>query len=442
MFILILFLSFIQAEPKPLATSPWKEEVFKKSSELEEKMIAWRRDIHQNPELGEVENRTAKLIADHLKNLGMEVKTGIAKTGVVGVLRGDSLHPAIALRADMDALPVKELTDVKFASKAKGKYNGAEVDVMHACGHDTHMAMLMSTAELLADIKKQNKLHGTVMFIFQPAEEGPGDGRMVEKIDWGAKQMLKEGVFSKILKPDAVLGLHVSAAHEAGYIFHKSGPATASYDDFYITVKGKQTHASTPWMGVDPLLAGAKIVDSLNHIVSRRLNIAKDTSIVTVGTFHAGMRTNIIPDKAELTGTIRSYDEEARKLAIKYTIEAAEHSAKTVGADAETKIHNGYDVTINNQQLTDLMLPSYTEAAEGKLIPGYKIGGAEDFSYFANEVPGLFLFLGVTPKKNVGKAAANHSGLFYVEESALKVGVRALSLMTLDFFDKKQELKK
>lgn len=415
--------------------SPWKDTVFKKSAELEKKLISWRRDIHQNPELGEQEVRTAKLVAEHLKNLGIEVKTNIAKTGVVGILKGERARPVIALRADMDALPVEELTKVPFASKVKAKYHNGEVGVMHACGHDTHVAMLMATAELLADLNKQKKLKGTVMFIFQPAEEGPGDGREDRAVNWGAKQMLKEGLFSKILKPDMILGLHVSSSYESGTIFYKAGPAFASYDNFYITIKGKQTHASSPWTGVDPILAGAKVVESIHNIVSRRLNINANTSAITVGTFHAGVRENIIPETAVLTGTIRSYDEKSRQDAIRFTTDAAKYSAQSVGATAEVKVFNGYDVTVNDEALVAKLLPSFQLAADGKIIAGHKIGGSEDFSYYAKEVPGFFAFLGVTPKKNLGKAPTNHSNLFYVDEDALKVGVRALSLMTLDAMD-------
>lgn len=415
--------------------SPWKNEVFKRSLDLEKKLIAWRRDIHQNPELGESENRTAKLVAEHLKNLGFEVKTNIAKTGVVGILKGQSPRPVIALRADMDALPIKELTDVPFASKAKGRYLGKEVDVMHACGHDTHTAMLMATAELLNEVKKQNRLKGTVMFIFQPAEEGPGDGRDNSVVDWGAHQMLKEGLFKKILKPDMIFALHVSANYESGRLVYTPGPSMASYDNFYITVEGRQTHATLPWEGVDPILAGAKIVEVLNQIVSRRLNIAKNTSVVTVGTFNAGYRENIIPDTAKLSGTIRAFDDDSRKKAIQFTTEGAEHAAKSVGATAKVRIHRGYDVTVNDEKLSNQVLPSLQTAADGKTTQGYKIGGSEDFSYYSKEVPGVFVFLGVTPLKNLGKAATNHSGLFNADESALKVGVRALSLMTLDAMD-------
>lgn len=421
------------------AVSTWKDDVFKRTEQLESKLISWRRDIHQNPELGEQEKRTAKMVADHLKSLGFEVKSSIARTGVVGILKGQQPRPIIALRADMDALPIKELTNVPFASKAKGVYLNKEVDVMHACGHDTHTAMLMTTAEIFSELKKQNKLKGTVMLIFQPAEEGPGDGRDNSKVDWGAKQMLKEGLFSKNQKPDLVLGLHVSSMYESGQIIYTPGPAMASYDNFYITVQGVQTHASTPWNGVDPILAGAKIVDSLNQIVSRRLNTAENISVITVGTFNAGYRENIIPDTAQLSGTIRAFDDDSRKKAIQYTIESAEHAAKSAGATAKVKIHNGYDVTVNDEKLTAKLLPTIQQAADGKVLRGYKIGGSEDFSYYSKEVPGLFLFLGVTPKKNVGKAPSNHSGLFYVDESALKVGVRTMSLMTLDAMDSWQK---
>lgn len=434
-----LFSCFYLASALTPVASPWKDEVFKRTEQLESKLIAWRRDIHQNPELGEQEKRTSKIVTDHLKSLGYEVKSQLAKTGVVGILKGQQSRPVIALRADMDALPIKELTNVPFSSKAKGIYLNKEVDVMHACGHDTHTAMLMTTAEIFADLKKQNKLKGTVMLIFQPAEEGPGDGRDNSKVDWGAKQMLKEGLFSKILKPDLILGLHVTSKNESGQIIYTPGPAMASYDNFYITVQGVQTHASTPWNGVDPILAGAKVVDSLNQVVGRRINTEENISVITVGTFNAGYRENIIPDTAQLSGTIRAFDDNSRKKAIQYTIESAEHAAKSVGATAKVKIHSGYDVTINNEKLVEQLLPSIKQAAEGNMARGHKIGGSEDFSYYAKEVPGLFLFLGVTPKKKVENAPSNHSGLFYVDESALKVGVRTMSLLTLDAMDSWQK---
>jgi amidohydrolase len=436
---MILFLCVLLSQiASSTENSPWTNEVFKRTDEIEKKLISWRRDIHQNPELGESESRTAKIVADHLKKLGLEVTTNLAKTGVVGILRGQNQRPVVALRADMDALPIKELTDVPYASKAKGIYQDKEVDVMHACGHDTHTAMLMATAELLTEIKKQNRLKGTVMFVFQPAEEGPGNGRDNSVVDWGARQMLKEGLFKKILKPDMIFALHVSANYESGQLVYTPGPSMASYDNFYIHVKGRQTHATLPWEGVDPILAGAKIVEVLNQIVSRRLNIAKNTSVVTVGTFNAGYRENIIPDSAKLSGTIRAFDDESRTKAVQYTKEAAEHAAKSVGATAEVRVHRGYDVTVNDEKLSSLMLPSLNSAAQGKIMKGYKIGGSEDFSYYTKETPGVFVFLGVTPAKNMGKAASNHSGLFYADESALKVGVRALSLMTLDSMDRKE----
>ncbi len=427
-----IFLAFLYQNAQ---ASVWKEDIFRRSEQLESKLIAWRRDIHQNPELGEQEVRTAKIVADHLKSLGMEVKTQIAKTGVVGILRGQAARPVVALRADMDALPIKEFTKVPFASKAKGKFKNKEVDIMHACGHDTHVAMLMATAEIFADLKKQNKLKGTVMFIFQPAEEGRGNGEEFAEVDWGAKQMLKEGLFRKILKPDIILGLHVSSMFESGHLFYTPGPAMASYDNFSIDVIGRQTHASTPWQGVDPILAGAKIVEALNQIVSRRLDIASNTAAVTVGMFNSGYRENIIPETANLVGTVRTFDQKTRRLAIQYTKEAAEHAAKSVGATAKVNIQTGYDVTVNDEKLLQKLSPSLLTSSEGKIVPGHKIGGSEDFSYYANEVPGFFVFLGVTPKKNVGSAPTNHSGLFYVDESAFKVGVRTMSLLTLDYMD-------
>lgn len=431
-FFSVFFSVFFSQE---CSASVWKEEVFRTSEQLEAKMIAWRRDIHQNPELGEQEVRTAKKVSDHLKALGMEVTTHIAKTGVVGILRGNAARPVVALRADMDALPIKEYTKVPFASQAKGKFKNKDVDIMHACGHDTHVAMLMATAELFSNLKKQNKLKGTVMFIFQPAEEGRGNGEEFDQVDWGAKQMIKEGLFRKILKPDIILGLHVSSMFESGSLFYTPGPAMASYDNFSIDVIGRQTHASTPWQGVDPILAGAKIVEALNQIVSRRLDIASNTAAVTVGMFNAGSRENIIPETANLVGTVRTFDEKTRRAALQYTKEAAEHAAQTVGATAKVKIQTGYDVTVNDEKLMQQLTPSLLTSSEGKIVPGHKIGGSEDFSYYAKEVPGLFVFLGVTPKKNVGQAPSNHSGFFYVDESVLKVGVRTMSLLTLDYMD-------
>jgi amidohydrolase len=389
-------------------------------AEVLPQVVTWRRDFHQHPELGMQEVRTSKVIADHLRALGMEVQTGVAGTGVVGILKGGKPGKVVGLRADMDGLPVTEQVDVPFKSTAKAMWNGQETGVMHACGHDNHMAILMGVATVLSRMRAE--LPGTVKFIFQPAEEGPG----------GAEPMVKAGVLQNP-NVDAVFGLHVFP-YTAGTIVYRSGPLMASADEFTIEITGKQTHGAVPWGGIDPIVIGAQIVTSLQSIVSRTVNIAEAPAVVTVGKFAAGNRSNIIPDKAELVGTVRAFDN-AERTKIRDRITAmATNYAEAAGATAKVTWGLGYPVTTNDPALTEKMAPTLQRVAgPGKAIVGPLTGTAEDFSYFQQEVPGLFFFLGVTPPGQEATAAQNHSPLFFADESALPVGVRALASLTVDY---------
>lgn len=407
-------------------------QIDERAKAIEQKLIAWRRDIHQHPELGNLETRTAALVADHLRKLGMEVKTGVAVTGVVGLLKGGKSGPVVALRADMDALPVKEQVDLPFASKAKGMYLGKEVDVMHACGHDTHTAMLMATAEVLAGMKDQ--LPGSVKFIFQPAEESPANFEPDGEKIWGAKQMVKEGVMANP-KVDAVFGLHVSSSYPAGWIAWRPGPAMSSADQFWIDVTGKQTHGARPWSGIDPIVASAQIITGIQSIISRQSNIALEPAVVTVGAINGGNRMNIIPDKVSMIGTIRTYDEGMKKDIHKRLATTAEHIAESSGAKARVKVVELYNAVVNPPDLVAKMGPTLERVAgPGNFGVQPKSSASEDFSFYQQEAPGMFFYLGVTPKdKDPNTAPNNHSPLFYADESALIYGVRALSNMAVDY---------
>ena len=433
--------AFAQAAPSAAAAiaatqSPQAQalhaQIDQRAKAIEKQLIAWRRDIHEHPELGNLETRTSGLVADHLRKLGMEVKTGVAVTGVVGLLKGAKPGPVVALRADMDALPVKEQVDVPFASKAKGVYLGKEVDVMHACGHDTHVAMLMATAEVLAGMKDQ--LPGSVKFIFQPAEETPAtfepDG---EKI-WGAKQMIKEGAMQNP-KVDAVFGLHVSSAYPAGWIAWRPGPAMSAVDQFWIDVTGKQTHGARPWSGIDPIVASAQIITGIQTIVSRQSNIALEPAVVTVGAINGGNRMNIIPEKVSMIGTIRTYDEGMKKDIHKRLATTAEHIAESSGAKANVKVVELYNAVVNPTDLVAQMGPTLERVAgKGNYGLQPKSSASEDFSFYQQEAPGMFFYLGVTPKdKDPNTAPNNHSPLFFADESAMIYGVRALSNMAIDY---------
>ncbi|MDO9707105.1 amidohydrolase [Paracraurococcus lichenis] len=394
---------------------------------IEPRLVAWRRDIHQHPELGNQEVRTAGLVAAHLKALGLEVREKVAVTGVVATLRGGAgPGPCIALRADMDALPVAEEVDLPYASRARATWDGVEVPVMHACGHDCHTAILMAVAEVLA--AQRQALRGSVRFLFQPAEENQPQGEI-----GGAKRMLAEGAFADP-KPDMVFGLHMVSGLPAGVLGYRSGPMQASADEFRITVHGRQTHGARPWAGVDPIVIGAQIVSALQTIQSRQVDVS-DPSVLTVGTFQGGTRNNIIPDRAVMTGTLRTYDEQRRSYIQKRVTEIAESVAKGMDGSAEvTWQPNGYPVTVNDPNLTERMLPSLARVAgEGRLRGMQRSMAGEDFSYFSQAAPGLFFNLGATgPGIDPRTAPTNHSPRFRVDDSGLVQGVRALTHLVVD----------
>lgn len=386
-------------------------------------VIEWRRDFHEYPELGNREFRSAGIIAEHLEALGMEVQTGVAHTGVVGILRGGQPGPVVALRADMDALPVEERANVPFASRVRTEYNGQDVGVMHACGHDNHMAILMGAASVLAGMK--DELPGTIMFIFQPAEEGAPEGE-----EGGAELMLKEGLFDTH-KPDAVFGLHVWPI-PAGQIAVREGGTMASSDSFTIRVNGQQTHGAAPWAGIDPIVVASQIVLGLQTIPSRQLDSTLTPSIVTVGAINGGLRSNIIPDSVEMIGTLRTFDAETRRQIHQRVERTATQIAASAGATVDVAISLGYPVTFNDPALTRQMAPTLQRVAGERFTEASLITGAEDFSYYANEVPGVFFFLGIG-SDDPALVHPNHSPYFYADERALPVGVTAMTALALDF---------
>jgi amidohydrolase len=411
-----------------------KAEVSKRADALTEKVIAWRRDFHEHPELGNSEIHTAEIIAKHLKSLGIEVKTGVAKTGVVGVLVGGKPGPVVALRADMDALPVVERVAIPFASKVKTTYNGQEVGVMHACGHDSHMAILMGVAEVLAGMKKD--IAGTVKFIFQPAEEGAPVGE-----EGGAELMVKEGVLQNP-KVDVIFGLHINSQTPAGQITYRPGGTMAAVNDMKITVTGRQAHGAYPWSSIDPIVVSAQIINSLQTIVSRNLNVTENPGVVTIGAIHGGVRSNIIPEKVEMLGTVRNFTPEDEKMFIERIKTIAIKTGEAAGAKVEVLIpySNHYPVTFNDIALTEKMLPSLQATAgtaNVKLKP--PVTGAEDFSFFQEKVPGLFFFLGGMPKdQDPLKAPSHHTPDFFLDESGFTLGVKALCNLTLDYMGMKK----
>lgn len=385
------------------------------------KVVAWRRDIHQHPELSFEEVRTSALVAKHLQALGLEVQTGVGKTGVVGILRGGKPGPVVALRADMDGLPVTELVDLPFKSTVRTQWQGQEVGVMHACGHDNHVAILMGAAEVLAGMKAQ--LPGTVKFIFQPAEEGLG----------GAKAMLEAGAFANPV-PNVVFGLHVWP-NRVGQIAVRQGPIMAAAGNFTIIVKGKQTHGSQPWSGVDPIVVASQIVLGLQTIASRQVNVAYLPSVLTVGQIAGGNRSNIIPDSVVMVGTLRTFDDAMRKDIAMRIERTATDIARSAGASAIVKVDQGGLVTANDTTLTDRMLPTLRRAAgENGVAFINPVMGSEDFPEFTRNIPGVFFFLGVTPKdKDPAAVPVNHSPLFFADEGALVTGVRAMAGLAADY---------
>jgi amidohydrolase len=396
---------------------------------IEPTLLMWRRDLHQHPELGNREFRTAGIVAKHLEELGFKVRTKVAHTGVVGLLKGALPGPVVALRADMDGLPVEERVDLPFASKARAQWNGEEVGVMHACGHDAHVAILMAVASVLAGLRE--RLKGSVKFIFQPAEELPPDGE-----EGGAKLMIEEGALQKPA-PDAIFGLHVTSRLPTGVIGYRSGPAMASADRFRIDITGRQTHGAMPWLGVDPIVTAAQVVLGLQTIVSRQVDITQEPAVVTVGAIKGGNRENIIPDSVEMIGTIRTFDEGMRDDIHARVKETAESIAKAGRAGCEVCIRKDYPVTVNDAQLTEAMLPTLERVAgAANVMMTPKVTGSEDFSFFQHVVPGLFFFVGVTPAgQDPRSAAPNHSPLFRIDEAGLALGARALAQVACDFLE-------
>lgn len=394
---------------------------------LESKLIEWRRDLHAHPELSNREFRTSALVAEHLRGLGLEVRTGIAHTGVAAFLKGGRPGPVVALRADMDALPVTEQTGLPFASTVVTEFDGRQTGVMHACGHDAHTAILMATAELLASMREE--LPGSVLFIFQPAEEGAPEGE-----EGGAELMLKEGLF-EWHRPDAVFGLHVLSAFHAGHIGYRAGPAMAAADRFEITVQGAQTHGSMPWLGVDPTVPAAQIVLGLQTVVSRQVNVSSVPAVISVGQIHGGIRNNIIPDEVMMEGTIRTFDEAMRSDIHARVHRTATDLAAASGATAEVHVHRGYPVTVNDPELVAATLPSLRRAAgEDRVAEVPRQMPAEDFSFFANAVPGFYFYLGATPEGiDPATVPTNHSPYFDVDESTLRVGLAALATVAVDY---------
>ena len=395
------------------------------SRKLESKVIECRRDIHQHPELGNREFRTSKLVADRLRALGIEVRTPIAHTGVIGLLRGGKPGRIVALRADMDALPVTEQVDVPFKSTARTTYNGQEVGVMHACGHDAHVAILLGVAEVLSGIRRE--LPGTVVFLFQPAEEGAPQGE-----EGGAALMVKEGALDNP-KVDAVFGLHVTSRYPVGEIGYRPGAELAAVDSFRINVHGKQTHGAYPWLGVDPIVVSSQIVLALQLIPSRQLDVSIAPAVVTVGAIHGGVRNNIIPDDVEMIGTIRSLDQKMREEIHQRIKRTAQDIAQSAGATADVQIDTGYPITYNDPALTERMAPTLRRLTSDVKVVNPTLG-AEDFSFYQQKVPGLFFWLGTRPvNQTAEQAASNHSPLFYVDESGLELGVRALAHVAVDY---------
>jgi len=422
-----LLIPFLFLSITSFGQSSLRPKIDQSSNQVESKVIDWRRDIHQNPELGNQEFRTAKKVADHLRSLGLEVTEGVAVTGVIGVLKGGKPGPMVALRADMDALPVTERVDLPFKSTVTTTYNNQQTGVMHACGHDTHVSILMGVAEVLAGMKDQ--LQGSVKFIFQPAEEG------VAGLDsFGAKQMVQQGVMKDV---DAIFGLHIWSQIEAGKIGYRSGPFMAAVDNFKITVKGTQAHGAAPWSSVDPIVTAAQIITGLQTILSRNVNITAAPAVVTVGAIKGGIRNNIIPEEVDMIGTIRTFGDEQQELVHRRIREVATHISESAGATADVHIGIGYPATINPPDLTSKVLTSL-EAAAGKenIIAMDPVTGAEDFSFFQREKPGFFFFLGgMKPGGDPVTTPSHHTPDFFIDESGLIIGVKSLSYLVVDYME-------
>lgn len=410
-------------------TSLLKSKIAQKAEGLEAKVVAWRRDFHQNPELGNREFKTAEKVAAHLRALGIEVKTGVGKTGVVGILKGGKPGPVVALRADMDGLPVKERVNIPFASKATGEYNGQPVSIMHACGHDTHVAILMGTAEILASMK--NELKGTIKFIFQPAEEGAPEGE-----EGGAALMIKEGVLENP-KVDVIFGLHINAQTEIGKIKYRPGGTMASSDWFKIKIKGKQSHGAYPWSSIDPIVTASQVIMGLQTIVSRNAPVTESAAVVTVGQINGGVRSNIIPEEVNMNGTIRALDTGVQDMIHARISQIATNIAESAGATAEVNITRMCPVTYNDIPLTEKMVPTL-EGVAGKenVSITAAVTGAEDFAFYQQKVPGVFFFLGGAPKgKPVSETAPHHTPDFYIDEGGFVLGMKSMASLVVDYME-------
>ncbi|WP_162417255.1 amidohydrolase [Cyclobacterium roseum] len=420
---LLFMITFAQGQ------SRMQDQINQAALALEQQVIEWRRDFHEHPELGNEETRTAGIVAAHLRDLGMDVTEGVAETGVIGVLKGGKTGPTVAIRADMDALPVTERNDLPFKSMVRTTYNGQETGVMHACGHDSHVAILMGVAEVLAGM--QEELKGSIKFIFQPAEEGLED----KSVDsWGAKQMVEEGVMEDV---DAVFGLHINSQTPAGVIKYKPGPAMAAVDNLEILVKGRQAHGAYPWSSVDPIVTASQIVMGLQTIVSRNVKIIEIPAIVTIGAIHGGVRHNIIPEEVEMIGTIRTYSEPQQTLIHRRIREIGTNIAASAGAEAEISIKKMYPVTHNDPGLTEQMKPTLEKVAGSENVWVHDpVTGAEDFSFFQKEKPGLFIFLGgMPPEEDPETAPSHHTPDFYLDESGFVLGVKVLTQLAVDYME-------
>ena len=429
-FILLASLGLV-AQQKNLS-----QDIHSRAVQLEEKTIAWRRDFHSHPELGNREFRTAKIIADHLRSLGIEVKEGVGKTGVVGILRGAKPGPCVGLRADIDALPITERTGLPFASTVKAQYNGQEVGVMHACGHDSHIAIMMTVAQVLAGMK--NDLNGTVKFIFQPAEEGPPEGE-----EGGAPLMIKEGALDNP-KVDVMFGLHINSQTEVGVIKYRAGSMMAASDWFTIKVRGKGSHGSQPWMAIDPVVISAQIINGLQTILSRQIDLTKNPAVLSVCVVNGGVRANIIPEEVTLTGTIRTFDKESQKEIHEKILSIATHTAEASGGKADVTIENKTLVTYNDPMLVNRMLPTFKRVAGEKNVHEMNlVTGSEDFSFFAEKVPSIFFYLGGMKKgQDSATAFPHHTPDFVIDESGFRLGVETFCNLVFDYLNGESKKRK
>lgn len=427
----VLFLLLFSGASLLNAQSADYQRTSKMAAEIESKVIEWRHHLHANPELSNREFETAAYVEKHLRSLGLEVKTKVAHTGVIGILKGDKPGNVIALRADMDALPVREIVDLPYASKVEMEYRGETVPVMHACGHDTHVAMLMGAAEVLA--KRKSEIAGTIIFIFQPAEEGAPPGE-----EGGASLIVKEGWMEE-LSIDRTFGIHINSQTPVGTVRYKPGGMMAASNRFNIKVKGKQAHGSRPWAGVDPITAAAQIIQGLQLIIARQTDLTEEAAVISIGKIEGGVRENIIPNEVNMIGTIRTLDEEMKAEIFRRIHTTATSIAASSGAEAEVTIEDGNPVTFNDPDFTALMLPTLQATAGAESVKITKaITGAEDFSFYAQEVPSLFVFLGgMDPTADPKEAPGHHTPDFQVDDRGMKLGVQLYVNVALDYLKMK-----